>query len=150
MQCPQCSAPINVGPSGENPGCDYCGLGKARTVDAGTLAASIQKHMTDAPSFANALAQMLEHAFPMYTRVERKGFFTKTIATIQVEVKAELYTLVLDGTRAFTSRMHVVRGVKLKDEQLAIGPWVTDLSRSLARIAEENAQSAEMVQRFLQ
>ena len=84
------------------------------------------------------------------TQIERKGFFTKTVAVVRVEVKKELYTLVVDGTRAYTSRMHVVRGVKLKDEQLALGLWVQDLARSLARLAEENAQSAEMVQRFLQ
>lgn len=149
VQCPNCGAQMQYNNDGSTPGCHYCGYAKPKTLDSGTLAASLAVSLHDVPTLVQHLRQLLTHAFAQNTRIEETGFFTKTISAIHVEVKTNVYRLAIDGGRAHGSRTKVVRGVKLKDEQLALGRWVEELSRDLSAIADENQHSADALKRFL-
>ena len=149
VPCPNCGAQMQYANDGSTPGCQYCGYAKPKTLDSGTLAASLAVSLHDVPALVQNLRQMLSHAFPQNTRVEESGFFTKTVSAIHVEVKTSVYKLAVDGARAQGHRMKVVRGVKLKDEQLPLGRWVEELARDLSAMAEENQHSADALAKFL-
>lgn len=134
---------------GSTPGCPYCGYAKPKTLDSGTLASSLTVNIHDVPALVQSLRGLLTHAFAQHTRIEESGFFTKTISAINVEVKTNVYRLAVDGGRANGTRTKVVRGVKLRDEQLPLGRWVEELSRDLSAIAEENQHSSDALKRFL-
>jgi hypothetical protein len=134
---------------GSTPGCQYCGYAKPKTLDSGTLAASLAVSLHDVPALVANLRQLLTHAFPQNTRIEESGFFTKTVSAILVEVKTNTYRLGIDGGRAHATRTKIVRGVKLKDETLPLGRFVEELARDLSAMAEENQYSADALKRFL-
>ena len=149
VPCPNCGAQMQYNHDGSTPGCQYCGYAKPRTLDSGTLAASLAVSLNDVPALVANLRNLLTHAFAQNTRIEESGFFTKTVSAIHVEVKTNVYRLAVDGGRANGSRTKVVRGVKLKDEQLPLGRWVEELARDLSAIAEENQHSQDALKRFL-
>src|SRR5262249_45055026 len=138
VQCPNCGAQMQYHHDGSTPGCQYCGYAKPRTLDSGTLAASLAVSLNDVPALVTSLRALLSHAFPQHTQIEESGFFSKSVSAISVSVKTNVYRLAVDGARAQGTRMKMVRGVKLKDEQLPLGRWVEELSRDLSAIAEEN------------
>ncbi len=149
VPCPNCGAQMQYNPDGSTPGCQYCGYAKPKTLDSGTLAASLAVSIHDVPALVMSLKNLLTHAFAEHTRIEESGFFTKTISAINVEVKTNVYRLAIDGGRARGTRTKVVRGVKLKDEQLPLGRFVEELARDLSAIAEENQHSSDALKRFL-
>lgn len=149
VQCPNCGAQMQYNADGSTPGCTFCGYARPRTLDSGTLAVSLATSLHDIPVFVKHLTTVLSHAFPQHMRLEESGFFSKSVSAIVIEVKSNTYRLAIDGKKASGTRVKVVRGVKLKDEQLPLGKWVEALSRDLSRLAEENAQSAEALKRFL-
>jgi len=149
VPCPNCGAQMQYNQDGSTPGCQYCGYAKPKTLDSGTLAASLAVSLNDVPALVQSLKNLLMHAFAQHTRIEETGFFSKTISAINVEVKTNVYRLAIDGGRAHATRTKIVRGVKLKDEQLPLGRFVEELARDLSAIAEENQHSQDALKNFL-
>jgi hypothetical protein len=149
VKCPNCGAAVATDSVGRNVGCEYCGYGRAKTLDAHTLATSLGRHANNIPALLETLATTLEGAFPGHTQVERKGLFTSHVAEVRVEIKHNVYRIALDKSHALATRTKVVRGVKLKDETLALHVWLEELSHSLAELAAENHDAHAALTRFL-
>ena len=149
MPCPNYGAQMQYNHDNSTPSYQYYKYTKPQTLDSDTLTTSLTISLNNIPTLVANLHNLLTHAFAQNTRIEESGFFTKTVSAIHVEVKTNVYRLAVDGGRANGSRTKVVRGVKLKDEQLPLGRWVEELARDLSAIAEENQHSQDALKRFL-
>jgi len=104
------------------------------------LAASLRADAQDLNAFVEVLAQKLEAAVPDATQVERGGFRgTGRMKTIEVALGEHRYRLDARGPQP--SRAHVVRGITLKNDDLALGEWIDSLARDLAQEAERSERA---------
>lgn len=116
------------------------------------LASSLRQDTRDLAVFSEVLAKKLEQAFPGFVRVERQGgLFQKNPAVRRIVVTFDPWQYVLEHQRGrvSTSRAKTVRGVAIKTEPLDLNPWIDALSQELVRIANQESQARESLERFL-
>jgi hypothetical protein len=117
------------------------------------LASSLRADATDLKAFVEALATKLEGSFPDRTRVERKGggLFggAKRVARVAVRLGDDEYELEHDDGRVECRRRTVVRGIALKNEELALDGWIDGLSRELVTAAGESERGRAALARLL-
>lgn len=116
------------------------------------LAASLRHDTRDAAIFAEVLAKKLEQAVPNYIKVERQGgLFQKnpTVRRILVNFDPWQYLLENQKGRVSTQRVKLVRGVAIKSEPMDVNPWIDALSQELVRMASQESQARESLERFL-
>jgi len=117
------------------------------------FAASLRADKADIRTFLDALAVKLEGSLPDYTRVSRQGgIFSRERPVKEIAVSLGEYHYRIGRERPeslVAVRAHVVRGIVLKTEQIAVDQWIEELSEALAQLAGRSAQARAALERFL-
>jgi hypothetical protein len=117
------------------------------------FAASLRADKADIRTFLDALAVKLEGSLPDYTRVTRQGgIFSRERPVKEIAVSLGEYHYRIGRERQgplVAVRAHVVRGIVLKTEQIAVDQWIEELSEALAQLAGRSAQARAALERFL-
>ena len=114
------------------------------------LAASLRADARDLDVFFDALATKLAAAFPESTKVERDGFRGRgPVRAVEVELGERRYAVERAAGGTKTTRATSVRGIVLKNEQLALDEWIDELSRDLAETAERTERGRVALERML-
>jgi hypothetical protein len=117
------------------------------------LSSSLRADSGDVGIFLQVLGKKLADALPDQVRVEfeQKRFrksgekirqITVTLDELEFEIQA-------GGSRILATINHVVRGVRLKSEQVGVDDWIEALSKRLADAAEKSSRAREAVSRLL-
>jgi hypothetical protein len=147
--CPSCGAPLVTQADGS---CRACGVDPFLVEVVGkkhALADALASHLSDLHEFVGRLASMLEEGFAEHTEIKKSGLFSKQVAEIAVSLQTHVYRLVIHGKHAVGHRSRHVRGVKLKEETLAMGDWLKALSADLESIAAESQHARDALARFV-
>lgn len=117
-------------------------------------AAQWRKSIADERAFVEALAVRLEQALPgMVTVTRHFAFFAKDkrVQSIVVRLGDAEYELLQEkghgGIR--TQKGKVVRGVRLKTDELPFSGWLSELSAEIQRYSEEHQDTRETLEHFL-
>jgi hypothetical protein len=117
------------------------------------VAAELNRHYSrGAREFLELLALLLEDALPDETTVERRGglLARKRVARLDVELDAYRYALEATGRGSLrATRTHIVRGIALKTEELAMPEWIAALGAALEARARNSAAAHEALARLL-
>ncbi len=120
------------------------------TEDFDLLASSLRADTRDVKAFVEALAAKLEGSFPERVRVERSGMFGgKRVRRVTVELGDDRYELDHDDGRVECRRRNVVRGIALKNQELALDEWIDELSRGLVEEAGRTERGRVALERLL-
>jgi hypothetical protein len=115
------------------------------------VSASLRADSKDIKTYLELLAEKLTATYPGQVRVEKRGLLpgTKTVRRIVVLLGDDRYTIETDNWAITCLRSSMVRGVALKNDQLALDAWIDELSRSVVRQAEESEQGRLALERLL-
>ncbi|NMP24076.1 hypothetical protein HIJ39_17220 [Sulfobacillus sp. DSM 109850] len=116
------------------------------------LAASLRQDSRDLAVFAEVLAKKLEQAVPNFVRIERQGgLFQKnpTVRRIVVTFDPWQYVLEHQKGRVNAMRVKMVRGVAIKTDPMDLNPWIDAVSEELVRVASQESEARESLERFL-
>lgn len=103
------------------------------------LAASLRADARDLNAFLEALAAKLSASLPESTNVDREGFRGRgRVRSISVDLGSHRYGLERSSVGVTCLRASAVRGIVLKNEELALDDWIDSLSRDLAEAAEQS------------
>ena len=114
-------------------------------------AATWRRSLADEQAFVEALATRLTQALPQ-TTVERKThLFSKHQEVIRIVIPIDTtdYLLSVESHGISTSKAKVVRGIRLKTEEVAFETWLSDLSADLSRMAASHQDLRDNLERFL-
>ncbi|WP_054968260.1 hypothetical protein [Alicyclobacillus ferrooxydans] len=117
-------------------------------------AAQWRKSIADERAFVEALAVRLEQALPgMVTVTRHFAFFSKDkrVESVVVRLGDAEYELLQEKNHAGirTRKGKVVRGVRLKSDELPFTEWLRELSAEIQRYSEEHQDTRETLERFL-
>lgn len=122
--------------------------------DLDLAAASLRADRRDLDGYLAGLATRLENALPERTRVERRrrGLFDshKLVRRIDVGLGDSSFALTHEGGRVECRREVVVRGVRIKGEELDLDAWIAALTRELADEARTSSGAREALGRLLE
>ncbi|MEO7717764.1 MAG: hypothetical protein ABIY70_16310 [Capsulimonas sp.] len=114
----------------------------------GVSGALSQMYRQDAQGFLPLIAVFLEGALPAETRVERAGGLfrkNKPVTRVTSTIGESVYVIEDNRGTLATRREKIVRGIRLKSEELPIHQWLTALSEDVAgRAASDEAAMAAM------
>ena len=117
------------------------------------LLASLRADAGDAHAFLQALAVRLEGALPGQVQIERRGgLFTreKPVKQIDLDLGEQRYSIAEEGRgRLRAQRVHVVRGIALKTEELSVDEWIQSLAAHLNSLAATSSRAREALERLL-
>jgi hypothetical protein len=117
------------------------------------FAASLRADKADLKTFLDALAVKLGGSLPDFTRITRQGSIfsrERPVKEIAVSLGEFQYRIGRDRQGSLVAvRAHVVRGIILKTEQIAVDLWIQELSEALAQLADQSAQARATLERFL-
>lgn len=115
-------------------------------------AAEWRKGITDEKILLEALAVRLEQALPSLTTVNRSfSLFSsrKPVRSIAVRFDDAEYSLTNEPTGIHAQLGKVVRGIRLKTENLPFPQWLERLSKDLESYAAGNSEARDTLERFL-
>ena len=118
----------------------------------GVTAELTKRYVEDQRAFLPLLATMLTSALPEETTLEHRGglFGKKTLERIEVELGEHRYRLEDPGRGPLrTTRVHVVRGIALKTEQLPVEEWVAELGTAIEERAQRSAAAREALAKLI-
>lgn len=121
-------------------------------VKFGVAATLSKQYAADQRDFLELLAQMLEGALPQETQIERRGglFAKKVVRRVVVAMGENRYALEDPGHGPLrATRTHVVRGIALKTEEIAVQDWLAELGAALDERARTSAQAREALARLV-
>lgn len=105
--------------------------------DFDLVAASLRADDDDLRIFVEALTTKLEQSFPGRCRVRRAGLRGKgSVRQVSVELGDSRYELTQNEGAVSTHRSSVVRGIKLKSDELDLDEWIDSLAAEV--VAEAN------------
>jgi len=116
------------------------------------VAASLRAGEGDVRSFLEALAEKLTLAVPEQVKVERErglGRRVKAVRKLTVAFPDERFELTAAGGSPACTRSALVRGIALRTEPLTLDAWIDELSRAVAREAEQTEQGRAALERLL-
>lgn len=113
------------------------------------LAASIRADASELGSFLTVLGHKLLDALPGQVTCEReRRRFRETDRVKRIEVTLDdLRFELAEGRTALIS--HVVRGMRLRSDEVELDEWIERLSRKLAEFAAKSAKSREAIASLL-
>ena len=102
----------------------------------------------------NTLAVHLEHTVPNLVSVERKkaGFFTKleNVISLKIELEPYAYVLKLHANKKLSpTREKIVRGIRIKTEEITIDQWMKEMTEALDAYAQANKNIRFAIEDFL-
>ena len=122
-----------------------------REIDYSTLGvagALSQMYRQDTHGFLPLIAAFLEGALPAETRIERAGGLfqkVKPISCVTTAIGDQIYVIAEHRGTLAARREKIVRGIRLKSEELPIHEWLESLSADVvARAASDEAAMAAM------
>ncbi len=111
-------------------------------------AAWMRRGQSDFRAFMEGFATRMEGAFPDHVRVDRRrdGLLSATrhVHQVSVELGQHTYTLAFNGGRLAANRTQIIRGIKLKSEDMQVPDWLGALNSDLSTLAG-HAESAQTV-----
>jgi hypothetical protein len=150
-KCASCGASPFV-PRSDDGSCSACGVDPFLVEVVGekkALAEALESHSHDVHKFVLELAEMLETGFAEHTEIKKSGLFTKHISEIRVTLNHHVYRLVVNGKKATAHRSRNVRGIKLKEDTLAMPEFLEQLSADLAAVGAASAQAKRALAKFV-
>jgi hypothetical protein len=117
----------------------------------GVAAELSKKYAADQRDFFSMLALLLEGALPEETTIERRGglFTKKTLHRIIITLGDNRYTIEDPGRGSLiATRTHIVRGIALKTETVAIPEWIDELAAALNERAQTSQAAREALERI--
>ncbi|MDP9728308.1 hypothetical protein ACOJUR_06500 [Alicyclobacillus tolerans] len=116
-------------------------------------AAEWRRNAADEQALLEGLAERLCSALPQQTEVIREhGLFVRHPRVTQIRVLFEMYHFQLTMTKThglLAERAKVVRGIRLKTEEMSFGEWLDALSVELSRMAAEHEDVQQKLYQFL-
>jgi hypothetical protein len=113
------------------------------------LAASLRADASELGSFLTVLGRKLLDALPgqVTCERERKRFReTDRVKRIEVTLDDQRFELAEGGAASIS---HVVRGMRLRSDEVGLDEWIEQLSRKLAEVAAKSAKSREAIANLL-
>jgi hypothetical protein len=150
-KCASCGADPMV-PKVDDGSCSACGVDPFLVEVVGekkALAAALESHSHDLHRFVAELAAMLETGFAEHTEIKKSGLFSKHVSEIRVTLDHHVYRLVVNGKKATAHRSRNVRGIKLKEDLLALPEFLEQLSNDLTRVASESRAAQAALAKFV-
>ena len=108
---------------------------------AGALSKELQQ---DHEQFIQYLAHALQTAFPNEAQLKYEGGFLskKRLCGVSIKLGDDLYSLTKPAKGAInSSRTHVVRGIALKTEPIAVEQWLNEISTRIEETVGQNSQA---------
>ena len=128
-------------------------MGDDRGSEIDQLLASLRADAGDAHAFLQALAVRLDGALPGQVQIERRGALfsrKKAVKQIDLDLGEQRYCIAEEGHgRLRAQRVHVVRGIALKTEDLSVEEWIQGLAGHLTSLAETSSRAREALERLL-
>ena len=121
------------------------------STDLELVSASLRADSRDIKTYLELLAEKLTATFPDRVRVEKRGLLpgTKSVRRIVVLLGDDRFTIEIDNGALTCLRSSMVRGIALKNDQLALDAWIDELSRSVVQQAEASEQGRLALERLL-
>jgi hypothetical protein len=120
-------------------------------MDLELLAASLRADAADAPAWVGVLGEKLAAALPTRVALHRAGMLHHgPIDGLAVDLGAWRFALRLEQGRPVAERIHLVRGIALKTEALALDDWINALSEALAALAATSERERGAILRLLE
>jgi hypothetical protein len=115
------------------------------------LAASLRADAQDVALFLEVVATKFAGALPGGVTVEHEGglLSKKRVKRVALQLGEHRYELARAGSGLEARRAHVVRGMTLKTELLAVDEWIDELSRHLAVHAQGSAEARAALSRLV-
>ncbi len=116
------------------------------------LAASIRADASDVGSFLNVLGRKLAGALPEQVELEheRKRFReTDAVSRVVVTLEDLRFELEKANGRFVAMISHVVRGMRLKSDEVGVDEWIDRLSQQLAKAAEKSSRARAAIEGML-
>ncbi|HEY1691903.1 MAG TPA: hypothetical protein VGG39_07060 [Polyangiaceae bacterium] len=136
VNCQHCGAPMQPDADGRLFRCGYCGTQAQVGIAAEQIAHGMALDMSNVEHFLGQLARQLQQAVPSQVRVEANGAH---VVGLEVNLDPDQFVLRRDAGHVTTQYKKLVRGIALKTKDLPLEEWVSMLSQSLARHANNNA-----------
>lgn len=133
-------------------GLEPTGAGDDAGLGFDMLAASIRADATELGSFLTVLGRKLADALPGQVEcVREKKRFRETDRVVRIELTLDDLRFEVDeGKASPTARIsHVVRGMRLRSDEVTLDEWIEQLSRKLAEFAEKSAKSRDAIANLL-
>ena len=117
------------------------------------LAASLRSDNKQSTDLLEALAGILEAAWPNGTNVGRKGFFLskeKSVEQILVKFDEYHYEIIKQKHGSIQARsMKIVRGVVLKTSDVPMDKCIDSILAELEKLAESNAEARRALNKIV-
>jgi hypothetical protein len=117
------------------------------------LAGSLRADSSDARTLIEALATKLEAALPNQTLVERKATRpfsrTKRVERIAISLGEHSYKLSMIGGSATATRSKAVGGITIRNEDLSLDEWLSNLTAALGAEAKRSETARIALERLL-
>lgn len=118
--------------------------------DFDLVAASLRADADDLRVFVEALTAKLEQSFPGRCMVRRAGFRGKgSVREVTVELGESRYGLTHDDGAVSTHRSSVVRGIVLRNDELALDEWIDSLAAEVVAEANRSERGRLALERLL-
>ena len=116
-------------------------------VRMGVASALDREYQSDQRSFLALLAQALEKALPGETELKHAGFFSnKRIVSVSLLLANDRYTIEDPGRGPLrATRVHVVRGIAVKTEEIAMEQALAEIGEAL----DQRAKTSEAARNAL-
>jgi hypothetical protein len=118
-------------------------------------AAMAHSYARDQEGFAGLVAILLENSLPTHVQVERKPVHLfsseKRVARVRVGFGDEMFELIDPGgnRQLIATKIKVVRGITLKNEEISVGQWLKDLEAAIQEYASGNEYAATAIAEWL-
>lgn len=134
-------------------------LPAADALELGVQAALSRQYEQDARAFLQSLVMLLQFSLPGETVVTRSGLFggdKRPIKSVQVTFSpdggATAMRYVMQNAhhqQPSGSRVHVVRGVTVKNEPVTVAEWIEAVGTEIARRAQQSKQTRDALRALL-
>ena len=119
--------------------CEYCDAKMLVAVDAQQIAQGMALDLSNVDTFLVQLADALAH-IPEHTKVHRQGV---AVHAIEITFPSDVFLAKRDAQGITAQQKKLVRGIALKTTTHALDVWFEQLTRALAKLANENARAGQ-------
>jgi hypothetical protein len=124
--------------------CEYCDAQMLVAVDADQIAQGMALDLANVDTFLVQLADALAH-LPEHTKVHRQG---PHVHAIEITFTGDVFLAKRDAQGITAQQKKLVRGVALKTATHPLDLWVENLTRALAKLANENTRAGQALTRL--
>ena len=129
-------------------------------LELGVQAAMSRQYEQDSRAFLQSLAFLLESSLPGEAVITRSGLFggdKRPIKKVEVTFSPDggatsMRYILLNAHqhRPTASRVHIVRGVTLKNEPILVGDWISAVASAIAHRAAQSRETRDALRDLLE